>query len=184
MLAAFLPVTVVVLAPPAAAATNTVTLNLVNARSTGNVVKGDPIASGKKFTWLITADDTGDPNQAVADCVPSASNPDPLRDTSSDGTGHSFCQWPSIRTTPGNVPVIASGDQGDTAHQPSRLGARRRYLISVLADGYALGGAHFTAAAQLRRDGAAAALPDPAGHHEDPGVPRQRPRRRDLRGGR
>ncbi len=84
VLAALLPVTIVAVAPPAAAATNTVTLNLVNARTVGNVTEGDPIAAGKKFTWIITADDTGDPTQAVADCVPSAANPDPLRDTSGD----------------------------------------------------------------------------------------------------
>jgi hypothetical protein len=145
VLAALLPVTVLVAAPPAAAAANDLTISIVSARDVGTVHKGDPIAPTKKYTWLITADDTGNPKDTTANCVPSGGNPDPLRDTSSDATDKSFCQWPSIRTTPGNVPVIASGDQSKLSDGTAlTLPDDGKYLISVLADGYALGGAHFT----------------------------------------
>jgi hypothetical protein len=140
-LAALLPIAALTVAPPAAAATNDLRINLVNARSVGDVVKGAAIDPAKTYTWLITGDDVGNPGQSPDECVPSSANPDPLRD---NGQGASVCQWPSIRTTPGNVPVIASGDQrtlSDSVSLPNL--PTGKYLISVLADGYALGGAHF-----------------------------------------
>jgi hypothetical protein len=60
------------------------------------------------------------------------------------------CQWPSTRYTPGNVAVVAEGDQTDFA--PDSNGNSTlfysldpgRYLISVTANGYKIDGAHFT----------------------------------------
>ena len=139
------PVTLTVTAQVATAdPSNDVTVQPVNARSVSNLVKSAPIDPAKKYTWLITEDDTGDPGQAIADCVPSAANANPLRDTAPADGIQSFCQWPSIRTTPGNVPVIASGDQSELNGTTSIQLPNGKYLISVLADGYALGGAHFT----------------------------------------
>jgi hypothetical protein len=152
VLAALLPVTALVVAQPAAADSPDLTIHLVNARSVGSAAagnrlrEGDPIDPAKHYTWLITSDDTGNPNDSLEHCLPApaGSNADPLRD---DGTGKSVCQWPSIRTTAGNVPVIASGSKDDLDLNSGQALANLpagRYLISVLADGYALGGAHFT----------------------------------------
>jgi hypothetical protein len=147
-LAALLPMTaltVVTSASPAAAVPNDLTISLVNARSINDLVEGHAIDSAKAYTWLITSDDTGDPTvsaQSIAACVPSLTNPDPLHDS---GNGQSACQWPSIRTTPGNVPVIASGTQDDLSKTKALTNLPDgKFLVSVLADGYALGGAHFT----------------------------------------
>lgn len=142
VVAAMLPAVASGVTVSAAAATNDLTIRPVNARSVLALVKGDPIPAGTHYTWLITSDDVGDPTQAVTDCVPGAdgsSSPDPLRD---NGSGQSVCQWPSIRTTPGNVPVIASGDQTTLSDTVPITLPDGKYLVSLLADGYALGGAH------------------------------------------
>ncbi|MBM0237665.1 hypothetical protein JNW88_11750 [Micromonospora sp. ATA32] len=126
----------------AEATTGAATLQVSSARTVGpapQIREGDPVTS---YRWLITADDTGDPHEAAEHCLPSragvASAP--------DFADH--CRWPSIRNTPGAVPVVAQGDQarlaGDTALDGLPAG---RYLISVTADGYKIDGAHFTVTA-------------------------------------
>ena len=116
----------------------------VNATDPNSIKKGDPVTT---YKWLITADDTGNVNDPTSLCVPES------------GTGASAgsynpdrCQWPSTRYTPGNVAVVAEGDQTDFA--PGTNGNSTlfysldpgKYLISVTANGYKIDGAHFTVA--------------------------------------
>jgi SdrD B-like domain len=131
---------VVVGMPAAAAATpGEITLRVRSARTVGpapEIQQGDPVTA---YHWLVTADDVGDPHDALANCLPAragvASAP--------DFADH--CQWPSIRTTPGAVPVVAQGDETDlSAGTPLANLPAGKYLISVTADGYKIDGEHFT----------------------------------------
>jgi hypothetical protein len=137
LLAALLPALALATAPPAHAATNDLTINPVNARSVGTLVAGQSIAANYK--WLITSDDVGNPNDSIANCVPGAGAVDPAKPGN--------CQWPSVRGTSGHVPIIAQGDSTvagqDLRNAPLTL-ADGKYLISILADGYTIGGQHFT----------------------------------------
>src|SRR5258705_10807152 len=131
---------VVVLRLPADVQTvGAVTVQVKSARTVGptpEIQKGDPIAD---YHWLITSDDVGNPHDTLEHCLPSragvASSPDFADD----------CQWPSIRNTPGSVPVVAQGDQTSLA-AGTALGSLPdgKYLISVTADGYKIDGEHFT----------------------------------------
>jgi hypothetical protein len=66
-----------------------------------------------------------------------------------NGYDPNACQWPSVRYTPGAVPVVAEGDQSDFAPGPDGAPSTTitlkpgRYLISVTADGHKIDGAHF-----------------------------------------
>jgi hypothetical protein len=65
--------------------------------------------------------------------------------SSSDPSFADTCPWPSIRNTSGQAPIVAQGDQTDLSDGtvlPDRPGGK--YLISVTADGFKIGGAHFT----------------------------------------
>ncbi len=82
--------------------------------------------------------------------------------------------------------IVAQGDQTDLGASHALEACRPgKYLISVTADGFKIDGAHFTVdararrAASTRRDAPTAAA---AGDHQDPGLQRQRPGRRHLRG--
>jgi len=141
-------------APRAAAALpapGSITLQVMSARSVnstpGFVHQNDAIL---KYKWLINLDDVGDPgtalNQGTQACLPA---------TAKDGAGLSIgsadpnfadtCQWPSVRNTSGQAPIIAQGNETDLsstkalAHIPAG-----KYLISVLADGFKIDGQHFT----------------------------------------
>lgn len=132
-------------APAAAPSAGAITLSVNSARSVGPAAglihKGDSIA---KYHWLINVDDTGDPGTSARPgldhCLPSRAP-----GGSSDPNFADSCQWPSLRSTPGYTPVVAQGDQTDLgltqalAHLPGG-----KYLISVTADGYKIGGEHFT----------------------------------------
>ncbi|MGC9669579.1 IPT/TIG domain-containing protein [Planosporangium sp. 12N6] len=132
----------VVAALPAAAATPTdggITLSVRSARTVGpapEIQKGDPVTH---YKWLITSDDVGNPHDDLKNCLPAragvASTPN-FADT---------CQWPSVRATPGAVPVVAQGDD-TTLNATTSLGKLPvgKYLISVTADGYKIDGQHFT----------------------------------------
>ncbi|MBM0227731.1 carboxypeptidase-like regulatory domain-containing protein [Micromonospora sp. ATA51] len=132
--------------PPGPAAaeptTGAITLQVVSARTVGpapQIQQGDPVTD---YRWLITADDTGDPHDALEHCLPAragvASAP--------DFADH--CRWPSIRNTPGAVPVVAQGDQAKLAAGTALDGLPAgRYLISVTADGYKIDGEHLTVTA-------------------------------------
>ncbi len=63
-----------------------------------------------------------------------------------------YCPWPSIRNTSGDTHTVAQGDQSDVApgtglvtfNDSTTTLTNGKYLISVLANGYKIGGAHFT----------------------------------------
>ncbi|HEV7899107.1 MAG TPA: hypothetical protein VGP31_14830, partial [Planosporangium sp.] len=138
-LAGFAVVTALPGVAAAAPSNGSITLKVVSARTVGpapEIQKGDPVAH---YKWLITADDVGNPHDATKNCLPSragvASTPD-FADK---------CQWPSVRYTPGAVPVVAQGDETTLASAKSlnKLPVGK-YLISVTADGYKIDGKHFT----------------------------------------
>lgn len=110
------------------AATHVLALNVVSARSAGPINQGDPIT---EYQYLINIDNTGNPTQARnSGCAP-------------DNAGYpDSCDWPSIRAVPGAAPIFTQGDQSDFG--PGLTLPDGKYLISVVAEGYKIGGAHFT----------------------------------------
>jgi hypothetical protein len=121
-------------APP----TGQITLQVRSARTVGpapEIQAGDPVTA---YHWLITADDVGNPHDALANCLP------PRAGVASQADFADHCQWPSIRNTPGAVAVVAQGDEADLAGgTPLANLPEGRYLISVTADGYKIDGQHF-----------------------------------------
>ncbi|MGC9468012.1 MAG: SdrD B-like domain-containing protein [Anaerolineae bacterium] len=127
-----------------AQATNTLSLSVVSARDEpdhpgGAVLKGDPV---NEYKYLINVDNTGNPTQPYeAGCSPY------LEDgVTRDPNYPDSCDWPSIREVPGAAPIYAQGDQDDFN---GVLGTGidlppGKYLISVLAEDYKMGGAHFS----------------------------------------
>ena len=115
------------------------------------VHKGDAITA---FKWLVNQDTTGDPtfNAAnVAACLPARAKPTPaelasnpsLADYATAGDGNlTDCPWPSVHSSSGHAPVIASGDEGDLASLGNLPDGK--YLISVTASGHKIDGSHFT----------------------------------------
>ena len=134
MIAALVPALGLATSAPAQAATFSVLkVQPVNARTSGTAMKDAPIASGVGYKWLITSDDVGNPDQPISECQAGA-----------PGYPES-CHLPSVRPTDGAVPIVAQGTAVDLSATTALDGlAPGRYLISVLADGYALGGKHFT----------------------------------------
>lgn len=133
ILLGLVPLVSLAVAAPATAASGDLLIRVVNARSVGTLVENQAIPSGTHYTWLITADNVGNPKQAIARCQ----NTDPDYPTG--------CQWPSVRQTPGAVPIVAQGDDSKLGPATALSGLPDgKYLISVLATGYTLGGAHFT----------------------------------------
>jgi hypothetical protein len=124
-----------------------ITLKVQSARSVGAaaglVHKGDPVTA---YKWIVNEDDTGDPGTANAPlldrCLPprapgGSSSPD-FADT---------CPWPSTRRTSGFAPIVAQGTEADLSTSKSLDGLPAgKYLISVTADGYKIGGQHFEVA--------------------------------------
>ncbi len=107
-----------------AATTNLLTLNVVDATT------GIPVGD---YKYLINVDNTGDPTQPRgAGCSPS----DPGYPDS--------CNWPSIRAVPGAAPIFTQGVQADFANSASMALPDGKYLVSVMADGFKIGGTHFT----------------------------------------
>jgi len=111
--------------------TNTLELSVISARTEvdapgGPVLKGDPVT---EYKYLINVDNTGDPTDSEGCSVYDAGYPD-------------SCDWPSVREMPGAAPIYTQGDQTDFANGGITL-PDGKYLISVLAEGYKMGGAHF-----------------------------------------
>ena len=116
--------------------TNTLTLSVVSARTEprafggAGVLKGDPIT---EFQFMINVDATGStetqrgPQEGTGCSTADAGYPD-------------NCLWPSINEPSGWAPIYAQGDQTDLPLVNIPDG---RYLISLLADGYKIDGAHF-----------------------------------------
>ena len=139
------PVLAAAPAAPAAAITNTIALNVISARSEprafppDGVSKGDTIAN---FKYIINEDNTG-----TTDLKPDALGNLPVECSPvlSDGTTPNpdypnSCPWLSIAGSASYSSIFTQGNQSDF---PLTL-PDGRYLISVLADGYRLDGAHFT----------------------------------------
>ncbi len=165
-LPALLPAVGLHTTPKASAAlTTSPALNLVNARTVmfqdtpaNNLTAGQPVPGTTTYTWMINKEDVGDP---LTPMTPSGNCTPPSNGGSA--TYPDNCSWPSVRSTPGWVPIAASGNQDDwnsTTHidlttiadNAPGLGAGR-YLVSVQADGYKVGGAHFTLNANGTVDG-------------------------------
>ena len=92
--------------------------------------KGDPIT---EFKYVINIDDTGTTDQR---------SPAPgFGCSTSDAQYPDSCKWQSIAEPSGWSSIYTQGDQTDFA-EPMNL-PPGRYLISVIADGYKIDGAHF-----------------------------------------
>ncbi|HMN26780.1 MAG TPA: hypothetical protein PKE45_01405, partial [Caldilineaceae bacterium] len=133
----FMPPVQAAPATAALAATNRLTLNVVSARTEprafggAGVVQGDPIT---EYKYIINIDNAGTTGQR---------NANPGSGCSPADAGYpASCDWTSIAGVPGSSPVYTQGDQSDFAAGFDLPDGR--YLISVLADGYKLDGAHFT----------------------------------------
>lgn len=111
---------------PPAAPTNHLTLNVVDVANSAAI---------GEYKYLINVDNTGDPFQPRnAGCSP-------------DDPGYpDSCDWPSIRAVPGAAPIFTQGNQDD--FNGAVLNGLDlpdgKYLVTVLANGYKIGGIHFT----------------------------------------
>jgi hypothetical protein len=95
------------------------------------VTQGDPIAH---YKFLLNIDDTG--------TTASQRSPVPGSGCASTDPGYpQSCLWPSIQEPSGWAPIYAQGNEQDLANLGDLPDGR--YLISVLADGYKIDGAHF-----------------------------------------
>ena len=115
------------------------------------IAKGDPVTT---FKYLVNQEDTDQNSQPASACQPSGVN-----------SSLSSCLWTSIRhlsgsstaapgawnaTTgyqglvPDSSPVVTSGDQSDFAGGHTIDLPPGKYLISFVADGHKIDGAHFT----------------------------------------
>lgn len=85
------------------------------------------------FTYLVNADNTGDSSDDPVDCDPNT-------------PGYpANCEWPSIQPMASYSPVVGLGDETAASFSlpdAGEGGSNGRYLISVRASGYKLGGAH------------------------------------------
>jgi hypothetical protein len=115
------------------------------------ITKGDPVTT---FKYLVNQEDTDNNTQPASACQPSGPN-----DTLSS------CLWTSIRhlsgstnaapgpynpatgfqgLVPDSSPVVTSGDQADFASGGTINLPPGKYMISFVADGHKIDGAHFT----------------------------------------
>lgn len=126
------------LVPTVLAQTNVMTLQVISARTEPKafaglgVTAGDPVTD---FKYIINIDNTGSTTQRSPEdgCSPA------------DGiTYPASCEWTSIAGVAGSSPIYTQGDQDDFINGGSLNLPDGRYLISVLADGYKLDGAHFS----------------------------------------
>ena len=121
---------------PANAQTSELTVSAISARTEPRAFGGTGVNQGDgvdKFKYIINIDNTGTTGQRNPAAGSGCSTTDPGYPGS--------CHWPSITEVPHTTsPIYAQGDQSDF---PMTL-PNGRYLISVLADGYKIDGAHFT----------------------------------------
>jgi hypothetical protein len=114
-------------------------MSVIEARTVVGIAAGAPITD---FKYLIVKEDTGTPNPSAPGCVPATTT----------------CEWPSVRSKSGFDDIVTQGDQTDFANGTIKIQdvltkprpnigtafGPGRYLISVLAKGHKLGGAHFS----------------------------------------
>ncbi len=118
--------------PALAAPTNDLAVNAVSARTEPRAFGGAGVAAGdsiSKFKYILNIDDTGTTDQRSPSdgCSPSSS-------------GYpASCKWQSISEPSGWSNIYSQGTQ---AQLPANL-PDGRYLISVVADGFKMDGAHF-----------------------------------------
>ncbi|MEJ2512617.1 MAG: hypothetical protein P8Y72_13605, partial [Anaerolineales bacterium] len=99
--------------------------------SVGSAADGTNIPT---YKYIINVDNTGTTTQR---------NPNPGSGCSpQDGGYPDSCDWVSIAGRANNSPILTQGDQSDFAG--GMVLPDGKYLISVLADGYKIDGAHFT----------------------------------------
>jgi uncharacterized repeat protein (TIGR01451 family) len=112
--------------PTAAPTTNHLMINVMSASDAA------PITN---FKYIINIDNTGTTVQR---------NPAPGSGCNPGDAGYpDSCDWVSIAGAESNSPIFTQGDQSDFGSGIDLPDGR--YLISVLADGYKIDGAHFTA---------------------------------------
>jgi hypothetical protein len=125
-------------APAQVALTNDLTLNVIAQRTDGvpgGTIKGDPVT---QYKYLINYDNTATTEQRTTN---------PADGCSPDSPGYpASCNWVSIAGAATHSPIYTSGDQDDFngVNGTSLSLPSGRYVISVLADGYKLGGLPFT----------------------------------------
>jgi uncharacterized repeat protein (TIGR01451 family) len=105
-----------------------------------------------EYKWLINEDNTGDPNQASPSTGPNSDVCRPKTPTNPDGDTAfpANCNWPSVHRVDAS-PVVTQGDFHDwnmTGLDLSALAGTvaqpKKYLVSVTANGFEIGGAHIT----------------------------------------
>ncbi len=105
-----------------------------------------------EFKWLINEDSIGDVTYDPAKCLPTSAQDanTPTAGTAYSGVGDDVypnsCTWPSVRAIDGHSKIVANGDQDDIPTGGLTLD-EGKYLISVIADGFKIDGAHFTVGA-------------------------------------
>jgi uncharacterized repeat protein (TIGR01451 family) len=113
-------------AKPATATTNHMSLVVLDASNQTEI---------SSYKYLINVDNTGNPLQdRNAGCSP-------------ENPGYpDSCDWPSIREVPGAAPIFAQGTQDDFNGNilNGLVLPDGKYLVSVMANGYKIGGIHFT----------------------------------------
>ena len=120
-------------ATPVKAQTNTLSLQVISANDSPiyGIVKGQAI---DQFKYIINIDNTGTTDQRSPDQGTGCSPQDPGYPAS--------CNWVSIAGVASSSPLFTQGDQSDFG--PGISLPVGRYLVSVLADGYKIDGAHFS----------------------------------------
>ncbi len=134
--------------PAVVATTNSIRLAVVSQRSSpvdqggSGVLAGDPIT---EYEFIINDDNSGDPLQPMyPDCSPWM---DETHTTVNPNYPES-CSWVSVGGQPSYAPIVTQGDQ-DRLNLTTPLTitptvtSTGKYLISVLADGFKVGGAWF-----------------------------------------
>lgn len=160
LLLGLVAVTTTTIAAPASAAPITdLSLSFVSGVN-GDIPKGAPLPADLKYQFLIQMETTGVWNDSTKNCLPPAP-----KSTGTDPNYPNDCQWPGTRTSNTGDPIVASGNQDDIAAGNIHLSVLQqacndyaataprtanspaqpcRFLISVKAEGYEIGGAHFS----------------------------------------
>ena len=121
--------------PAQAATTKSLQLSLSSARTEPRAFGGTGVSAGDpipNFKFILNIDDTGTTDQRSP--RPGRAAPRPTADYPQS------CLWPSIKEPSGWSPIYTQGNQDDLPLADLPDG---RYLISVMADGYKIDGAHF-----------------------------------------
>ncbi len=101
-------------ASPAQAATNTLTLDVVSARTEPRAFQGAGVTEGDavdSYRFIVNVDDTGGTDQRTATGVCSPSYNPPAGQPGYPAS----CPWTSINAAPDAAPIVAQGDQDTLA---------------------------------------------------------------------